>query len=86
MAIHYLHEHAIDAINFQRPSLLETDFKYVVTVPAIWDIRAKCFMREAAKMVVMIWLTNCLYAITTCDKQPPFNTSNNTPRTKPNCI
>ncbi|XP_052267992.1 heat shock 70 kDa protein 12B-like isoform X2 [Dreissena polymorpha] len=50
MAITYLHKHAKDAVKLQRPTFPETDFQYVITVPAIWDSRAKCFMREAAQL------------------------------------
>jgi hypothetical protein len=31
--------------------ILETDIQYVITVPAIWDPKAKQFMRRAAYKV-----------------------------------
>lgn len=34
---------------------LETDLQWVITVPAIWDLRAKQFMRDAAKKVRFIF-------------------------------
>ncbi|XP_052225627.1 heat shock 70 kDa protein 12B-like isoform X2 [Dreissena polymorpha] len=48
MAIQYLHKHLLDALKLKLTGLLETDIQYVITVPAIWDISAKQFMREGA--------------------------------------
>ena len=31
--------------------IVETDIQYVITVPAIWDPKAKQFMRRAANKV-----------------------------------
>ncbi|KAH3717970.1 heat shock 70 kDa protein 12A-like [Dreissena polymorpha] len=48
MAIRYLYEQLLEAVRLQVPEMPEACFKYVVTVPAIWDDNAKQFMREAA--------------------------------------
>ncbi|XP_052819950.1 heat shock 70 kDa protein 12A-like [Mya arenaria] len=48
MSIKYLKEHLFAAITRQTTGFEETDILYVLTVPAIWDDNAKCFMREAA--------------------------------------
>ena len=36
---------------------MTTDFDWVITVPAIWDVRGKRMMREAAYLVSE-WLHN----------------------------
>jgi hypothetical protein len=33
------------------PVLSDVDIQWVITVPAIWDLKARTFMREAAKKV-----------------------------------
>lgn len=51
MAIRYLKDHALATLNERRTGKLvidESDIHFVVTVPAIWDDRARLFMREAA--------------------------------------
>lgn len=51
MAIRYLKDHALATLNENRTGKLiinETDIHFVLTVPAIWDDRARLFMREAA--------------------------------------
>ncbi|XP_052789013.1 heat shock 70 kDa protein 12B-like [Mya arenaria] len=48
-AIHYLREHVLEFINKSSAGVTEADVFYVITVPAIWDVRAKQFMREAAE-------------------------------------
>ncbi|XP_052218934.1 heat shock 70 kDa protein 12A-like isoform X3 [Dreissena polymorpha] len=48
MVIRYLQKHLLDALNLSHIGTLETDITYVITVPAIWGIAAKQFMREAA--------------------------------------
>ncbi|XP_060603676.1 heat shock 70 kDa protein 12B-like [Ruditapes philippinarum] len=50
MAIRFLRNHLLTAINKQTVGLNEKDIQYVVTVPAIWNDNAKQFMREAAIM------------------------------------
>lgn len=49
MAIRYLREHLMEAINRQMDGIDEEVIRWVLTVPAIWDDSAKQFMREAAK-------------------------------------
>jgi len=48
MAINYLREHLIRALNDAFPGFEEGDVMFVITVPAIWNDGAKQFMREAA--------------------------------------
>ncbi|XP_076071991.1 heat shock 70 kDa protein 12A-like [Mytilus galloprovincialis] len=49
LAIKYLKEHAIGSL-FKSLTNVETkDIHYVLTVPAIWDDKAKLFMRKAAE-------------------------------------
>ena len=55
MSIRYLKEHFWTAVNKQTTGLLETDVRYVITIPAIWDDNAKQFMREAAVEVIFIY-------------------------------
>jgi len=52
MSIRYLKEHFWEAANKQNAGLLESDVRYVITIPAIWDDNAKQFMREAAIEVI----------------------------------
>ncbi|XP_060077648.1 heat shock 70 kDa protein 12A-like [Ylistrum balloti] len=47
-SIGFLKNHLIDAIKKQFNDILDSDIKYVLTVPAIWDDNSKQFMREAA--------------------------------------
>ncbi|XP_052245210.1 heat shock 70 kDa protein 12B-like isoform X2 [Dreissena polymorpha] len=49
MSIKYLREHLLKAIGRQTLGIEESDILYVLTVPAIWDVAAKQFMREAAE-------------------------------------
>ncbi|WAR31398.1 HS12B-like protein [Mya arenaria] len=49
MAIRYLKNEVARELNLQNNDIDEKNFKYVITVPAIWDDAAKQFMREAAK-------------------------------------
>lgn len=51
MVIEYLNDHMLGAIAKQDVELAETEVEYVLTVPAIWEDKAKQFMREAAMMV-----------------------------------
>ncbi|XP_052217069.1 heat shock 70 kDa protein 12A-like isoform X2 [Dreissena polymorpha] len=50
MVLHnqYLQKHLLDALSMRTIGTLETDIRYIITVPAIWGIAAKQFMREAA--------------------------------------
>ncbi|XP_053407477.1 heat shock 70 kDa protein 12B-like [Mercenaria mercenaria] len=48
MSISYLRKHFLEALNCQTTGVEETDIKYVLTVPAIWNDNAKQFMRESA--------------------------------------
>ncbi|XP_072300204.1 heat shock 70 kDa protein 12A-like [Eucyclogobius newberryi] len=50
-ALRFLKEDALETINhniFNRVTYIPSDFTWVLTVPAIWDISARQFMREAA--------------------------------------
>jgi len=55
MSIKFLKEHFFEAVNKQTTGVLETDIRYVITIPAIWDDKAKHFMREAAIEVGTGW-------------------------------
>jgi len=48
MSIRFLKEHFWESVQRQKVGLRETDVRYVITIPAIWDDNAKQFMREAA--------------------------------------
>jgi len=48
MSIRFLKQHFWEAVTKQKVGLEETDVRYVITIPAIWDDNAKQFMREAA--------------------------------------
>ncbi|XP_052791901.1 uncharacterized protein LOC128226043 [Mya arenaria] len=48
LSLKYLKDHALDNLNLERLCITEQDITFVVTVPAIWDDRARMFMREAA--------------------------------------
>ena len=56
MSIKYLKDHFFEAVNKQTTGVLETDIRYVITIPAIWDDKAKQFMREAAVEVGAVLL------------------------------
>jgi len=47
----HLRGRLLEAIKIQTGAVIETDILYVITVPAIWDDKAKQFMREAAVKV-----------------------------------
>ncbi|XP_045161878.1 heat shock 70 kDa protein 12B-like [Mercenaria mercenaria] len=49
MSIGYLKRHFLEALNRQKTGIVDSDIKYVLTVPAIWNDNAKQFMREAAE-------------------------------------
>ncbi|XP_052218936.1 heat shock 70 kDa protein 12B-like isoform X1 [Dreissena polymorpha] len=48
MSLKYLLKHLLDALSMSKIGTRETDIRYIITVPAIWGIAAKQFMREAA--------------------------------------
>ncbi|XP_052218752.1 heat shock 70 kDa protein 12B-like isoform X3 [Dreissena polymorpha] len=48
MSLKYLQQHLLDALSMSKIGTRETDIRYIITVPAIWGIAAKQFMREAA--------------------------------------
>ncbi|KAH3690945.1 heat shock 70 kDa protein 12B-like [Dreissena polymorpha] len=48
MSLKYLRKHLLDALSLHTIGTRETDIRYIITVPAIWGIAAKQFMREAA--------------------------------------
>ncbi|XP_052792658.1 heat shock 70 kDa protein 12A-like [Mya arenaria] len=49
MSIKYLKDHALKSLNrCPETRVKESDVKFVLTVPAIWDDKARLFMREAA--------------------------------------
>ncbi|XP_052218754.1 heat shock 70 kDa protein 12A-like [Dreissena polymorpha] len=48
MSLKYLLQHLLDALSMRTIGTRETDIKYIITVPAIWGVAAKQFMREAA--------------------------------------
>jgi len=48
MAINYMREHLMNALNIQDPTIEQSDIMFVITVPAIWSEASKQFMREAA--------------------------------------
>jgi len=49
--IKYLKDHLIENCKKALPDTSEEDFRFVLTVPAIWNDTSKQFMREAAVMV-----------------------------------
>ncbi|XP_052245579.1 heat shock 70 kDa protein 12B-like [Dreissena polymorpha] len=48
MSIRYLQQHLLKTLELRYTGIKESDIKYIITVPAIWGIAAKQFMREAA--------------------------------------
>ncbi|OWF39271.1 heat shock 70 kDa protein 12B-like [Mizuhopecten yessoensis] len=49
LSIAFLKRHLVEAIKKQFDGIVDSDIKYVLTVPAIWDDNSKQFMREAAR-------------------------------------
>lgn len=47
-SIRYLNEHLLKTVCKQKIGMNQEDIQYVITVPAIWDQKAKQFMRKAA--------------------------------------
>lgn len=50
-AIHYLKNSLEKMSRKQNATIKQNDIRWVLTVPAIWNDRAKFFMREAANLV-----------------------------------
>lgn len=50
-AIKFLREHLLETLEKRATGVRETDIQWVLTVPAIWDDKAKAFMRRAAENV-----------------------------------
>jgi hypothetical protein len=50
-SISFLKNHLWKTLQSRACGILETDIQYVITVPAIWDPKAKQFMRRAAYKV-----------------------------------
>lgn len=48
MAIEFLWKHLLTTIKAGKSGINERDIQYIITVPSIWDDRAKQFMRQAA--------------------------------------
>ncbi|KAK3576408.1 hypothetical protein CHS0354_026741 [Potamilus streckersoni] len=48
MAVSYLKNHLLQALHDRIPDTKQSDVHFVITVPAIWDDKAKQFMRQAA--------------------------------------
>jgi molecular chaperone DnaK (HSP70) len=55
MAIKYLKEQLLQSLDLSSGFVKETDIQYVLTVPAIWDEKARMFMKEAAVEVSLEW-------------------------------
>jgi len=47
-AIRFLKDHLLSTLQNRATDIYDDDINYVITVPAIWDERAKQFMRKAA--------------------------------------
>lgn len=59
MAIRYLKDHALETLNNPRTpdvKVGQSDVYFVLTVPAIWDEKARLFMREAAAQVRLSYI------------------------------
>ncbi|KAH3748424.1 hypothetical protein DPMN_182869 [Dreissena polymorpha] len=63
MAIQALKKYLMDDIQDRTTNSREHDIRYVITLPAIWDVGANQFMREAAIQAgicsdLLFWLMN----------------------------
>jgi len=58
MAINYMWEHLMAALQKQVPDIEQSDVMFVITVPAIWSDASKQFMREAAVAVRVVLIMN----------------------------
>jgi len=58
--IRYLKDHMVEQCRKQLPDISDTDIRWVLTVPAIWNEPAKQFMREAATKVFSVFFIFCL--------------------------
>ena len=54
-SIRYLKDHMLNQCRKQSPDIRESDIRWVITVPAIWNEPAKQFMRESAIEVCSIF-------------------------------
>lgn len=57
-SLKYMKEHLIENCGKALPTISEKDFRFVLTVPAIWNDASKQFMREAAEKVWRLLLTH----------------------------
>jgi len=55
-SIYYLKEHMFAQLQLRVPGIVQTDIRWVLTVPAIWDDAAKQFMTKAAEKVVCSYI------------------------------
>ena len=53
-AIGYLRKHLQSTCEKQLTDIEDSDIKWVLTVPAIWNDQSKQFMREAAEKVLCL--------------------------------
>lgn len=51
-AIQYMKDHLLNEIQKEKICIKPEEIRWVLTVPAIWNDRAKQFMRDAAEQVV----------------------------------
>ena len=58
--LRYLKNELIKRLSMAGISLKSEDFHWVITVPAIWQVKGKQMMREAGHLVH----NNCLYQLT----------------------
>lgn len=49
--IKYFKDDLLEKKSLQGTSFVADDIQWVITVPAIWDLKAKQFMRDAANQV-----------------------------------
>lgn len=73
--IRYFKEILQTQLNGQLVGQLEGEFEYddiywVITVPAIWDLPAKQFMRKAAEKVMSFWKDGPFECFTFFEKNP----------------
>ena len=54
-AIRYLKDHLLQSCRNQQADVKDTDIKWVLTVPAIWNDQSKQFMRESAEKVFNVY-------------------------------
>jgi len=54
VSIRYLKDHLLCTCQKEAPDIRESDIRWVLTVPAIWNEPAKQFMRESAVQVCLL--------------------------------